>query len=31
MSMMVPGHSAPPVGFEVPLETLSACHARIEQ
>ena len=26
----VPGHSAPTVGFEAPLEMLSACHGRIE-
>jgi len=31
MSRMVPGHSAPAAGFEVPLEMLSACHGRIEQ
>lgn len=26
----IPGHRAPTVGFEVPLEMLSACHLRIE-
>lgn len=26
----LPGHSAPAVGFEVPLEMLSACHGRVE-
>lgn len=31
MNISLPGHSAPAVGFEVPLEMLSACHARIEQ
>lgn len=31
MSISIPGHSAPAVGFEVPLEMLSACHSRIEQ
>ena len=31
MSRTIPGHSAPAAGFEVPLEMLSACHARIEQ
>ncbi len=31
MSIDVPGHAAPTAGFEVPLEMLSACHARIEQ
>jgi len=30
MSRNLPGHSAPSVGFEVPLEMLAACHARIE-
>ncbi len=30
MSRSLPGHAAPAVGFEVPLEMLSACHARIE-
>jgi hemerythrin-like domain-containing protein len=31
MSNVVPGHSAPAAGFEVPLEMLSACHYRIER
>ena len=31
MTHPVPGHSAPAVGFEVPLEMLSACHSRIER
>jgi len=31
MSATLPGHAAPTAGFEVPLEMLSACHARIEQ
>jgi ATP phosphoribosyltransferase regulatory subunit HisZ len=26
----LPGHSAPAVGFEVPLEMLAACHGRVE-
>ena len=26
----LPGHSAPAVGFEVPLEMLAACHSRVE-
>jgi hemerythrin-like domain-containing protein len=26
-----PGHSAPAVGFEMPLEMLSACHRRVER
>ena len=30
MSRTIPGHSAPTVGFEAPLEMLSACHGRIE-
>ncbi|MBA3624899.1 MAG: hemerythrin domain-containing protein [Methylibium sp.] len=30
MSLGIPGHRAPAVGFEVPLEMLSACHSRIE-
>lgn len=30
MSIGLPGHSAPSVGFEVPLEMLAACHGRIE-
>lgn len=29
MTTPVPGHSAPSVGFEVPLEMLMACHERI--
>ena len=28
MTLHMPGHSAPAVGFEVPLEMLSACHER---
>lgn len=31
MAAEIPGYSAPAVGFEVPLEMLAACHARIEQ
>jgi hemerythrin-like domain-containing protein len=31
MSNIIPGHSAPAAGFEVPLEMLSACHHRIER
>jgi len=31
MSSNIPGHSAPAVGFEAPLEMLSACHYRIGQ
>jgi hemerythrin-like domain-containing protein len=31
MSLNFPGHAAPAVGFEVPLEMLSACHGRIDQ
>jgi len=31
MSINLPGHAPPTVGFEAPLEMLSACHARIEQ
>ena len=31
MSNIIPGHSAPTAGFEVPLEMLSACHHRIER
>jgi len=31
MSMTLPGHAAPAVGFEVPLEMLSACHHRVER
>ena len=30
MSITVPGHSAPGVGFEVPLEMLAACHGRVQ-
>jgi hemerythrin-like domain-containing protein len=30
MNIKFPGHAAPTVGFEVPLEMLSACHSRIE-
>ena len=30
MTNALPGHSTPAVGFEVPLEMLSACHQRIE-
>lgn len=26
----LPGHSAPAVGFEVPLEMLAACHSRVQ-
>lgn len=29
-SFDLPGHSAPAVGFEVPLEMLAACHGRVE-
>ena len=29
MSSSFPGHSAPGVGFEVPLEMLAACHLRV--
>lgn len=29
-SFDLPGHSAPAVGFEVPLEVLAACHGRVE-
>lgn len=29
-SFYLPGHSAPAVGFEVPLEMLAACHGRVE-
>jgi hypothetical protein len=29
MSQSLPGHSAPGVGFEVPLEMLAACHLRV--
>jgi hemerythrin-like domain-containing protein len=31
MSNIIPGHSAPTAGFEVPLEMLSACHYRIQR
>jgi hemerythrin-like domain-containing protein len=31
MTIDFPGHSAPRGSFEVPLEMLSACHARVEQ
>jgi hypothetical protein len=30
MTHALPGHTAPAVGFEVPLEMLSACHRRVE-
>ena len=30
MSITFPGHSAPGVGFEVPLEMLAACHGRVQ-
>ncbi len=30
MAVDLPGHSAPAVGFEVPLEMLAACHGRIQ-
>jgi hemerythrin-like domain-containing protein len=30
MSINLPGHSAPTVGFEVPLEMLAACHLRVQ-
>jgi hemerythrin-like domain-containing protein len=30
MAMTLPGHSAPAVGFEVPLEMLAACHGRVQ-
>jgi hemerythrin-like domain-containing protein len=30
MSNGLPGHSAPAVGFEVPLEMLAACHGRVQ-
>jgi len=29
MNIRLPGHSAPTVGFEVPLEMLSACHGSV--
>ena len=31
MSINIPGHAAPAVGFEAPLEMLSACHHRVER
>ncbi|MFN0184545.1 MAG: hemerythrin domain-containing protein [Aquabacterium sp.] len=31
MTHTLPGHSAPAVGFEVPLEMLAACHGRVQQ
>lgn len=31
MNHALPGHSAPAVGFEVPLEMLAACHGRVQQ
>lgn len=30
MAHNLPGHSAPAVGFEVPLEMLAACHGRVQ-
>jgi hemerythrin-like domain-containing protein len=30
MTLTLPGHSAPGVGFEVPLEMLAACHGRVQ-
>lgn len=30
MPLDLPGHSAPTVGFEVPLEMLAACHGRVQ-
>lgn len=30
MTKNLPGHSAPAAGFEVPLEMLAACHARVQ-
>jgi Hemerythrin HHE cation binding domain len=30
MTNAFPGHSAPAAGFEVPLEMLAACHARVQ-
>ena len=30
MDITLPGHSAPAVGFEVPLEMLAACHGRVQ-
>ena len=31
MTHALPGHHAPAVGFEVPLEMLAACHGRVQQ
>ena len=31
MTIDLPGHSSPSVGFEVPLEMLAACHGRVER
>lgn len=31
MALILPGHSAPAVGFEVPLEILAACHGRVQR
>jgi hemerythrin-like domain-containing protein len=31
LNIDIPGHVAPAVGFEAPLEMLSACHHRVEQ
>lgn len=31
MTTALPGHHAPAVGFEVPLEMLAACHGRVQQ
>lgn len=31
MSINIPGHAAQAVGFEAPLEMLSACHRRVER
>jgi len=30
MTITLPGHSSPTVGFEVPLERLAACHLRVQ-
>lgn len=30
MTLTFPGHSAPAVGFEVPLEMLAACRLRVQ-
>ncbi len=30
MALTLPGHSAPAIGFEVPLEMLAACHGRVK-